>query len=60
MSRRLLRALVLALGAANDLARLPLEHRPSDWAQRVRAVTSLFPPSSSSPELAEALDLLGA
>ncbi len=53
-------SLVLALGAANDLARLPREHRPADWAQKVRAVASQFPPNSSSPELAEAFDLLGA
>jgi class 3 adenylate cyclase/tetratricopeptide (TPR) repeat protein len=53
-------SLVLALRAANDLARLPPEHRPPEWADTVRAVTSQFPPNSSSPELAEALDLLGA
>ena len=52
-------SLVLALRAANDLARLPHDVRPPDWSDRVRAVLERFPPNSSSPELAEALDLLG-
>ena len=52
-------SLVLALRAANDLARLPHEDRPPDWGDRLRAVLEQFPPNSSSPELAEALDLLG-
>ena len=52
-------SLVLALRAANDLARLPRDARPPDWPDRIRAVLEQFPPSSSSPEFAEALDLLG-
>jgi class 3 adenylate cyclase len=51
-------SLVLALRAANDLARLPRD-RPTDWSGRIRAVVAQFPPNSSSPELAEALGLLG-
>jgi hypothetical protein len=50
---------VLALRAANDLARLP-RARPPDWSDRINTVLERFPPNSSSPELAEALDLLGA
>ena len=53
-------SLVFALRAANDLARLPHDDRPLDWSDRIRAVIERFPPDSSSPELAEALDLLGA
>ena len=52
-------SLVLALRAANDLARLPRDVRPPDSSHRIRAVLERFPPNSSSPELAEALDLLG-
>lgn len=51
-------SLVLALRAANDLARLP-RGRPPDWSDRISAVVEQFPPNSSSPELAEALGLLG-
>ncbi len=53
-------SLVLALRAANDLARLPEAVRPADWADWIKAVMDRFPPNSSSPELAEALNLLGA
>jgi hypothetical protein len=52
-------SVVLALRAANELARLPPEDRPPDWSDRIHAVLERFPPNSSSPELAEALDLLG-
>lgn len=52
-------SLVLALRAANDLARLPDGDRPADWDGRVRVVIDRFPPNSSSPELVEALKLLG-
>ena len=52
-------SLVLALRAANDLARLPRDERPRDWRNRIRAVLERFPPNSSSPEFAEALELLG-
>ncbi len=51
-------SVVFALRAAIDLARLPHDDRPSDWSDRLRAVLERFPPDSSSPELAEALDLL--
>ena len=50
-------SLVLALRAANDLARLPHD-RPQDWGDRVRSVLDRFPPNSSSPEFAQALDLI--
>jgi hypothetical protein len=50
-------SLVLALRAANDLARLP-HNRPPDWGDRVRSVLNRFPPNSSSPEFAEALDII--
>ena len=50
-------SLVLALRAANDLARLPHD-RPVDWDDRVRSVLDRFPPNSSSPEFAQALDLI--
>ena len=50
-------SLVLALRAANALARLPNE-RPPDWGDRVRSVLDRFPPNSSSPEFAQALDLM--
>jgi len=50
-------SLVLALRAANDLARLPHD-RPLDWGDRVRSVLDRFPPNSSSPEFAQALDLI--
>ena len=53
-------SLVFALRAANDLARLPHDDRPLDWSDWIRAVLERFPPDSSSPDLAEALDLLGA
>ncbi len=52
-------SLVFALRAANDLARLPHDERPPNWTDRIRAVLERFPPDSSSPELAEALELLG-
>jgi len=52
-------SLVLALRAANDMARLPSYLRPPDWGDRIRAVLERFPPNSSSPELPEALGLLG-
>jgi class 3 adenylate cyclase len=50
-------SLVLALRAANDLARLPHD-RPPDWGDRVQSVLNRFPRNSSSPEFAEALDLI--
>jgi hypothetical protein len=53
-------SIVLAQRAANDLARLADECRPTNWADIVRSVASRFPPDSSSPELVKALDLLGA
>ncbi len=52
-------SLLLALRAANELARLAHDVRPPDWSDRMRVVLERFPPNSSSPELAEALDLLG-
>ena len=53
------RACVRRRRAANDLARLPDDIRPGDWNDRVCTVLEQFPPDSASPELAEALDLLG-
>jgi class 3 adenylate cyclase len=51
-------SLVLALRAPTDLARLPHD-RPPDWSDRICTVLERFPPNSSSPELADALELLG-
>ena len=52
-------SLVLALRAANDLARLPDDDRPPDWSDRIRAALERFTPDSSSPELEDARVLLG-
>lgn len=49
---------VLALRAANELARLPEGGRPSDWRELLRATADLLPGSSTSPELAGARELL--
>ncbi len=53
-------SLVLALRAADDLARLPDDARPPDSTERIHAVLDRFPAGSMSPELAEARLLLGA
>jgi class 3 adenylate cyclase len=53
-------SLVLALRAADDLARLPDDARPPDWTDRIRTLTGRFPADSTSPELAEARVFLGA
>ncbi len=53
-------SLVLALRAANDLARLPDGDRRPEWREVVRSVVDRYPPSSTSAELAEARALLGA
>ena len=53
-------SLLFALRAANDLARLPHDARPEDWRDRIRSVLDRFPPDSSSPELADARELLGS
>jgi hypothetical protein len=52
-------SLVLALRAANDLARLPDDVRRPDWRQIVSSVVDRYPPSSTSAELAEARAILG-
>ena len=52
------RSLLFALRAANDLARLPQDVRPEEWRDRIRSVVDQFPSDSSSPELADARDLL--
>jgi hypothetical protein len=52
-------SVVLALRAANDLARLPDAHRPADWADRIRSVLDRFPPASTSPEVTDARTLIG-
>jgi class 3 adenylate cyclase len=51
-------SLVLALRAANTLAGLPEAVRPGHWEEVVQSVVRRFPPDSSSPELANALNLL--
>ena len=53
-------SLVLALHAANDLARLPIVARPADWRRVLKSVRDLLPPDSESPGLAEARALLEA
>ncbi len=54
-------SLVLALaGGQRPRPASRRSDRPADWADRIRAVLDRFPPNSTSPEFAEALDLLGA
>jgi len=50
---------VHALREASDQARLARHDHPADWPDRMRSVLDPVPPNCSSPELAEALDLLG-
>jgi len=52
-------SVVLALRAANDLARLPEMQRPPDWPDRIQSVMDRFPPRSSSPEVTDARTLVG-
>jgi hypothetical protein len=51
-------SLVLALAAANDLARLPLEARPADWRSVLSSVYDLLPSDSECPGMSEARTLL--
>jgi hypothetical protein len=51
---------VLSLRAANELARLPVDSRPSDWRGLLTAAAGLVPPSSTCAELAEARALLNS
>jgi tetratricopeptide (TPR) repeat protein len=51
-------SLVLALGAANDLARLPLRSRPADWRSVLSSVYDLLPPDSECPGILDARSLL--
>jgi tetratricopeptide (TPR) repeat protein len=51
-------SLVLALAAANDLARLPLESRPADWRGVLSSVYDLLPPDSECPGSLDARALL--
>jgi hypothetical protein len=51
-------SLVLALGAANDLARLSLEARPADWRSVLSSVYDLLPPDSECPGILDARSLL--
>jgi hypothetical protein len=53
-------SLVLALAAALDMVRLPLDARPGDWREVLRQVYNLLPPDSRSPGLPEARALLKA
>jgi class 3 adenylate cyclase len=50
---------VFALRAANRLGRLPDAIRPVDWRDSVRRALEGFPPDSASPELIDALSILG-
>jgi hypothetical protein len=52
-------SLMLALRAANTLAGMPEALRPANWREIVQAVVDRFPPDSRSPELLNALGLLG-
>jgi hypothetical protein len=52
-------SLVLALRAANQVARLPEVIRPVDWRELMLTVVERFPAESASPELADALSILG-
>jgi len=51
-------SLLLALRAANDLARLPVEARPADWREVMQTTLDGFPGDSASPELSDARTLL--
>jgi tetratricopeptide (TPR) repeat protein len=51
-------SLVLALRAANDLARLPLEARPEDWRSMLSSVYDLLPSDSECPGILDARALL--
>jgi len=51
-------SLVLALAAANDLARVPVAVRPEDWRRVLRSVHDLLPPDSGCPGIVEARALL--
>jgi len=53
-------SIVLALRAANDLARLPADVRPAGLDERLRDLLDQFPEGSTSHEIADALELLGA
>jgi len=53
-------SVLLALRAANDLARLDVGVRPAGWADILRSVLDQFPPDSTSPELAHAYAILGS
>jgi hypothetical protein len=51
-------SLVLALHAANDLARLPVRFRPADWRSVLSSVYDLLPSDSECPGMSEARTLL--
>jgi hypothetical protein len=51
-------SLVLALGAANDLARLHADSRPADWRSVLNSVYDLLPPDSVCPGILDARALL--
>ncbi len=53
-------SLVLALRAANDLARLADDVRGPDWREVVLSVVDRYPAGSTSAELADARAILGA
>jgi hypothetical protein len=49
---------VLALGAANDLARLDVQSRPADWRSVLSSVYDLLPSDSECPGILDARALL--
>jgi hypothetical protein len=53
-------SLLLALGAANDLARLPVGSRPADWRSVLASVHDVLPPDSECPGIIEARAFLDA
>ncbi|TMK53056.1 MAG: hypothetical protein E6G66_03045 [Actinobacteria bacterium] len=53
-------SLVLALRAANDLARLPAGTRPADWRSVLSSVYDVLPPGSECPGVLDARALLDA
>ena len=53
-------SLVLALRAANDLARLPAGARPADWRSVLSSVCDVLPPDSECPGVLDARVLLDA
>ncbi|HEX7443493.1 MAG TPA: hypothetical protein VF320_06385, partial [Acidimicrobiales bacterium] len=53
-------SVLLALRAANQLAKLEVDIRPPNWRDVLVSVLDTFPPGSASPELVDAHIILGS